>query len=173
MDRASWQKVARSADARQAADERRAVEAAEQIVDVLGHMKGAAMKVGQIASFIDPTGLPEAERARFQAKLAALRDSAPRVEFKKMRNVIENDLDQHLEDVFDEFEPDAVAAASIGQAYRARLPDGRRVAVKVQDPGVDTAVRADLANVGLLLRAARRIAPELVPRLSRRSSASA
>jgi predicted unusual protein kinase regulating ubiquinone biosynthesis (AarF/ABC1/UbiB family) len=153
--------LTRSADARQAADERRAVEAAEQIVDVLGHMKGAAMKVGQIASFIDPAGLPEEERARFQAKLAALRDSAPRVEFKKMRKVIEDDLDERLEDVFDEFEPDAVAAASIGQVYRARLHDGRRVAVKVQYPGVDTAVRADLANIGLLLRAARRIAPAL------------
>jgi predicted unusual protein kinase regulating ubiquinone biosynthesis (AarF/ABC1/UbiB family) len=153
--------LTRSADARQAADERRAIAAAEQIVDVLGHMKGAAMKVGQIASFIDPTGLPEEERARFQAKLAALRDSAPRVEFKKMRKVIEHDLDQRLEDVFDEFEPDAVAAASIGQVYRARLQDGRRVAVKVQYPGVDTAVRADLANIELLLRAARRIAPGL------------
>jgi predicted unusual protein kinase regulating ubiquinone biosynthesis (AarF/ABC1/UbiB family) len=153
--------VTRSADARRAADERRAIEAAEQIVDVLGHMKGAAMKVGQIASFIDPTGLPADERARFQAKLAALRDSAPRVEFKKMRKVIEDDLDQRLEDVFDEFETDAVAAASIGQVYRARLTDGRRVAVKVQYPGVGDAVRADLQNIGLLLRAARRIAPGL------------
>jgi predicted unusual protein kinase regulating ubiquinone biosynthesis (AarF/ABC1/UbiB family) len=153
--------LTRSTDARQAADERRAIEAAEQIVDVLGHMKGAAMKVGQIASFIDPTGLPEEERARFQAKLAALRDSAPRVEFKRMRKVIEQDLDQPLDDAFAEFEPDAVAAASIGQVYLARLHDGRRVAVKVQYPGVDAAVRADLANVGLLLRAARRIAPGL------------
>ncbi len=153
--------VTRSADGRQAADERRAVEAAEQIVDVLGHMKGAAMKVGQIASFIDPTGLPPEERERFQAKLAALRDSAPRVDFKKMRKVIEDDLDERFEDVFDDFETDAVAAASIGQVYRARLADGRRVAVKVQYPGVDAAVRADLQNVGLLLRAARRIAPGL------------
>ena len=153
--------LTRSADARQAADERRAVEAAEQIVDVLGHMKGAAMKVGQIASFIDPAGLPEEERARFQAKLAALRDSAPRVDFKRMRKVVEDDLGQRLEGVFDEFEPEAVAAASIGQVYRARLVDGRRVAVKVQYPGVGAAVRADLANVGLLLRAARRIAPGL------------
>jgi predicted unusual protein kinase regulating ubiquinone biosynthesis (AarF/ABC1/UbiB family) len=153
--------VARSPDARQAADERRAIEAAGQIVDVLGHMKGAAMKVGQIASFIDPTGLPADERARFQAKLASLRDSAPRVAFKNMRKVIEDDLDERLENVFCEFEPEAVAAASIGQVYRARLIDGRRVAVKVQYPGVDAAVRADLQNMGLLLRAARRIAPGL------------
>jgi predicted unusual protein kinase regulating ubiquinone biosynthesis (AarF/ABC1/UbiB family) len=153
--------LTRSSDGRRAADERRAVEAAGEIVDVLGHMKGAAMKVGQIASFIDPTGLPPEERARFQAKLASLRDSAPRVEFKKMRKVIEDDLDQGLEDVFSEFEPEAVAAASIGQVYRGRLTDGRRVAVKVQYPGVAAAVRADLQNIGLLLRAARRIAPGL------------
>src|SRR3954451_16306732 len=70
--------VTRSADARQAADERRVIEAAGQIVEGLGHMKGAAMKVGQIASFIDPTGLPPEERDRFQAQLASLRDSAPR-----------------------------------------------------------------------------------------------
>jgi predicted unusual protein kinase regulating ubiquinone biosynthesis (AarF/ABC1/UbiB family) len=153
--------LTRSADGRRAADERRAIEAAGEIVDVLGHMKGAAMKVGQIASFIDPTGLPPEERARFQAKLASLRDSAPRVEFKKMRKVIEDDLDQRLEDVFSEFEPEAVAAASIGQVYRARLSDGRQVAVKVQYPGVAAAVRADLQNIGRLLRAARRIAPGL------------
>src|SRR3954452_5990549 len=132
--------VTRSPDARQAADERRAIEAAGEIVDVLGHMKGAAMKVGQIASFIDPTGLPADERDRFQAKLASLRDSAPRVDFKKMRKVIEDDLDERLENVFSEFEPEAVAAASIGQVYRARLSDGRRVAVKVQYPGVRAAV---------------------------------
>jgi predicted unusual protein kinase regulating ubiquinone biosynthesis (AarF/ABC1/UbiB family) len=153
--------VTRSPDARRAADERRAVEAAEQIVDVLGHMKGAAMKVGQIASFIDPTGLPEDERASFQAKLASLRDSAPRVGFKRMRKVIEEDLGQPLEEVFDEFETDAVAAASIGQVYRARLADGRRVAVKVQYPGVGAAVRADVQNLGLMLRAVKRLAPEL------------
>jgi predicted unusual protein kinase regulating ubiquinone biosynthesis (AarF/ABC1/UbiB family) len=153
--------VARSRDARQAADERRAIEAAGQIVDVLGHMKGAAMKVGQIASFIDPTGLPPEERERFQAKLAVLRDSAPPVDFKKMRKVIEEDLGERLDDVFAEFEPQAVAAASIGQVYRARLADGRPVAVKVQYPGVQAAVRADLQNMGLLLRAARRIAPGL------------
>ena len=151
----------RSADARQAATERRQIEEAEQIVDVLGHMKGVAMKVGQIASVVDLAGLPPEERDRFQTKLAALRDSAPRVEFKQMRKVIEDELEQRLDDVFDEFEPDPVAAASIGQVYRARLADGRRVAVKVQYPRVAAAVRADLQNIGLLLRAAKRIAPGL------------
>jgi predicted unusual protein kinase regulating ubiquinone biosynthesis (AarF/ABC1/UbiB family) len=153
--------LARSQSGREAAEQRRQIEEAEKIVDVLGHMKGVAMKVGQIASVIDLEGLPPEQRQRFQAKLAALRDSAPRVSFKDMRKVIEGDLGERLENVFDEFEPEAVAAASIGQVYRARLDDGRRVAVKVQYPRVAAAVRADLQNIGLLLRAAKRIAPAL------------
>src|SRR5205807_2371939 len=82
-------------------------------------------------------------------------------DFKQMRRVIEEDLGERLEDVFGEFESEAIAAASIGQVYRARLVDGRRVAVKVQYPRVAAAVGADLQNVGLLLRAAKRIAPAL------------
>ncbi|GAC1322030.1 MAG: AarF/ABC1/UbiB kinase family protein [Thermoleophilaceae bacterium] len=156
--------LTRSQGGREAANDRRRVEAAEQIVEVLGQMKGAAMKIGQVASFIDLGGLPPEARDGFQAKLAQLRDSAPRVAFKDMRRVIEDDLGERLGDVFDEFEQDAVAAASIGQVYRARLLDGRRVAVKVQYPRVGAAVRADLQNLGLLLRAAKRIAPGLDPK---------
>src|ERR1700719_2300361 len=73
--------LTRSQDGRQAAAERRQIEQAEKIVDVLGHMKGVAMKVGQIASVIDLEGLPPEERERFQSKLASLRDSAPRMSF--------------------------------------------------------------------------------------------
>ena len=76
-----------------------------------------------------------------------------------MRKVIEDDLGEQLGDVFAEFEEEAVAAASIGQVYRARLHDGRDVAVKVQYPGVGQAVRADLQNLGLIMRVAKRIAP--------------
>src|SRR5437764_1443122 len=151
--------AARAPDARQRASERRQLKAAEQIVDVLGQMKGAAMKVGQVASFIDIGGLPPEVRDVFQAKLAELRDAAPQVAFKDMRKVIEADLEEPLTEVFAEFEEEAVAAASIGQVYRARLHDGRQVAVKVQYPGVAQAVRADLQNLGLLLRAARSMAP--------------
>jgi predicted unusual protein kinase regulating ubiquinone biosynthesis (AarF/ABC1/UbiB family) len=152
--------LTRSEAARQSAVERRQIEEAEKIVDVLGHMKGVAMKVGQIASVIDLEGLPPDARDRFQAKLASLRDSAPRVSFKDMRKVIEDELGERLENVFEDFEQDPVAAASIGQVYRARV-DGRRVAVKVQYPRVAAAVRADLQNIGLLLQAAKRLAPAL------------
>jgi predicted unusual protein kinase regulating ubiquinone biosynthesis (AarF/ABC1/UbiB family) len=121
------------------------------------------MKVGQVASFIDTGAFPEESRERVQAKLAELRDSAPRVPFKEMRRVIEDDLEAPLAEVFSDFDEDAIAAASIGQVYRASLRDDegaeRQVAVKVQYPGVAAAVRSDLQNLGLIMQAAKRIAP--------------
>jgi predicted unusual protein kinase regulating ubiquinone biosynthesis (AarF/ABC1/UbiB family) len=156
--------LTRTDEGRRAANERRQIQAAQQIVEVLGQMKGAAMKVGQVASFIDLGGLPPEAQEMFQAKLAELRDSAPKVSFKEMRKVIEADYGERLEDVFADFEEEPVAAASIGQVYRAELHDGRRVAVKVQYPGVAQAVRADLQNLGLILRAAKRMAPGLDPK---------
>jgi predicted unusual protein kinase regulating ubiquinone biosynthesis (AarF/ABC1/UbiB family) len=156
--------VARDKEGRQAALERRHVEAAQQIVSALGTMKGAAMKVGQVMSFLDVGVVPEEYREEFQRKLAALRDAAPTVTFKEMRKVIEEELDDRLGDIFEEFEEEPIAAASIGQVYRAALPDGRRVAVKVQYPGVAAAVRADMQNLGLILRLAKRIAPGMDPK---------
>jgi predicted unusual protein kinase regulating ubiquinone biosynthesis (AarF/ABC1/UbiB family) len=151
--------LARSRSDRRAAAERRQMEAAEQIVEVLGGMKGAAMKVGQVASFIDTGTLPPEVHERLQEKLAELRDSAARVSFEEMRGVIQSDLGEPVEEVFAELDEEAFAAASIGQVYRARLHDGREVAVKVQYPGVAQAVRADLRNLGLIMRVAKRIAP--------------
>jgi len=151
--------LTRSVEGRREADARRQMEAADQIFDVLGQMKGAAMKVGQVASFIDTGAFPPEFQERIQAKLAELRDAAPRVPFAKLRKVAEADLGERLEDAFSEFDEQAVAAASIGQVYRARLRDGRAVAVKIQYPGVARAVRADLQNLGLIMRVAKRIAP--------------
>jgi predicted unusual protein kinase regulating ubiquinone biosynthesis (AarF/ABC1/UbiB family) len=151
--------VARTKEGRDAALERRHIEAAEQIVTALGTMKGAAMKVGQVMSFLDVGLVPEAYREEFQRKLATLRDAAPAVTFKDMGKVIEQELDDRLGDVFEEFDEDPVASASIGQVYRAKLLDGREVAVKVQYPGVAAAVRADMQNLGMILRLLKRIAP--------------
>jgi predicted unusual protein kinase regulating ubiquinone biosynthesis (AarF/ABC1/UbiB family) len=151
--------VGRTQEGRQAALERRHIEAAEQIVAALGTMKGAAMKIGQVMSFLDVGLVPEEYREEFQRKLGALRDAAPTVTFKDMRKVIEQELDEQLSDLFDDFDREPVAAASIGQVYRARLLDGREVAVKVQYPGVAAAVRADMQNLGLILRLVNRIAP--------------
>jgi predicted unusual protein kinase regulating ubiquinone biosynthesis (AarF/ABC1/UbiB family) len=156
--------VARSPEGKQAALERRHIEAAEQIVAALGTMKGAAMKVGQVLSFLDVGMVPEEYREEFQHKLAALRDAAPTVTFKDMRKVIEEELGERLSDVFEDFDQEPIAAASIGQVYRATLLDGRRVAVKVQYPGVAAAVRADMQNLGLILRLAKRIAPGMDPK---------
>jgi predicted unusual protein kinase regulating ubiquinone biosynthesis (AarF/ABC1/UbiB family) len=153
--------LTRSEQGRKAANANRRIESAEHIVEVLGEMKGGAMKLGQLASFIDVGGLSGSAGEGFQAKLASLRDSAPPVPFKEMRKVIEQDLDDRIPDLFAEFDPDAVAAASVGQVYRARLHDGRAVAVKVQYPRVAAAVRADLQNLGLILRAMRGFAPGL------------
>jgi predicted unusual protein kinase regulating ubiquinone biosynthesis (AarF/ABC1/UbiB family) len=151
--------VARSDEGKRRALEKRHVEAAEQIVTVLGTMKGAAMKLGQVLSFLDVGLVPEEYREEFQRKLGALRDAAPTVSFKDMRKVIEEELDDPIEEVFAEFQEEPIAAASIGQVYRARLHDGRDVAVKVQYPGVAAAVRADMQNLGLILRVLKRIAP--------------
>ena len=152
--------LTREKSARRAAAERRQAEAAEQILEVLGNMKGAAMKVGQVASFIDVGAFPEESRDRIQEKLAELRDSAPRVPFKDMRRVIEDDLEEPLSEVFSDFDEDAIAAASIGQVYRATLRSGgKEVAVKVQYPRVAAAVRSDLQNLGLIMQAFKRIAP--------------
>ena len=156
--------MTRTPEGRQVALERRQLEAAEQIVAALGTMKGAAMKVGQVLSFLDVGMVPEEYREEFQRKLAVLRDAAPTVTFRDMRKVIEEELGERLKDVFDEFDEEPIAAASIGQVYRARLTDGRPVAVKVQYPGVAAAVRADMQNLGLILRLVKRIAPGLDPK---------
>jgi predicted unusual protein kinase regulating ubiquinone biosynthesis (AarF/ABC1/UbiB family) len=153
--------VARDDEEGAAALERRQIETAEQIVAVLGTMKGAAMKLGQVISFLDVGLVPPEHREAFQAKLAELRDAAPKVSFKDMKKVIEREYGEKLEDVFDTFDPVPIAAASIGQVYKARLEDGRTVAVKVQYPGVAEAVRADLQNIGLILRLMKSVAPGL------------
>src|SRR5213082_1033016 len=73
---------------------RRQVETAKQIVAALGTMKGAAMKLGQVMSFLDVGLVPEEHREEFQRELAKLRDAAPTVSFKQMRQVIEDDLEE-------------------------------------------------------------------------------
>jgi predicted unusual protein kinase regulating ubiquinone biosynthesis (AarF/ABC1/UbiB family) len=152
--------LTRDEEAAQDALMRRQLETAEQIVAALGQMKGAAMKLGQVMSFLDVGLVPEPFREEFQAKLGALRDAAPKVSFKQMRRVLEDEYGERLSRVFDEFDAEPIAAASIGQVYRAQV-DGRQVAVKVQYPGVNQAVRADMQNLGIILRLMKRVAPGL------------
>src|SRR6266571_4703280 len=153
--------VARSQEASEEAMARRQLETAKQIVAVLGTMKGAAMKLGQVMSFLDVGLVAEEHRDEFQRELAKLRDAAPTVSFKQMRRVIEDDLEEPIDEVFASFAEEPIAAASIGQVYRARLHDGREVAVKVQYPGVAGAVRADLQNLEMIMRVLKRMTPGL------------
>ncbi|MFZ1924933.1 MAG: AarF/ABC1/UbiB kinase family protein [Solirubrobacteraceae bacterium] len=154
--------VGRSEQSAQAASARRQLETAKQIVAALGTMKGAAMKLGQVMSFLDVGLVPEEHREEFQRELSKLRDAAPTVSFKQMKSVIEDDLGAKIADVFAEFDQEPIAAASIGQVYRARLKDGgREVAVKVQYPGVAAAVRADMQNLGMIMRLLKRMTPSL------------
>ena len=140
---------------------RRQLDTAQQMVRVLGGMKGVAMKVGQMLSVVDLAAVPEEYRDEVQRTLASLRDAAPTVRFSEMRRVLEREYGRPLAEVFAEFDEAPVAAASIGQVYRARLHDGREVAVKVQYPGIGAAVRADLQNLGPMLRLARQLVPGL------------
>jgi predicted unusual protein kinase regulating ubiquinone biosynthesis (AarF/ABC1/UbiB family) len=154
--------LARDEQAAEEAMSRRQLETAKQIVAVLGTMKGAAMKLGQVMSFLDVGLVPEEHREEFQRELAKLRDAAPTVSFKQMRKVIEEDLEDPIAEVFESFDEEPIAAASIGQVYRARLADdGREVAVKVQYPGVAGAVRADLQNLDMIMRLLKRMTPGL------------
>jgi predicted unusual protein kinase regulating ubiquinone biosynthesis (AarF/ABC1/UbiB family) len=151
--------VTRGEEAAEEAMSKRQLETAKQIVAALGTMKGAAMKLGQVMSFLDVGLVPEQHREEFQRELAKLRDAAPKVSFKQMRMVIEDDLEEPIAEIFGSFDEDPIAAASIGQVYRATLKDGRDVAVKVQYPGVAGAVRADLQNLDMIMRLFKRMTP--------------
>jgi predicted unusual protein kinase regulating ubiquinone biosynthesis (AarF/ABC1/UbiB family) len=153
--------VARSDERAQEAMDDRALALAEQIVDQLGTMKGAAMKFGQVLSTVDFSAIPEGERERFKAKLATLRDVSPPQPFSRMRKLIESELGGPISATFSSFDEEAFAAASIGQVHRAVTLDGRDVAVKVQYPGIAEAVETDLRNLGVLLPLVKRLAPGL------------
>ena len=149
----------RSEESAQAAKQARAMDLADQLVKQLGQMKGAAMKIGQVLSTVDFELIPEGEREEFKQRLAALRDNAPQVSFKDMKKVAEKDLGGPLKEHFDEFDEEPVAAASIGQVYRARTHSGTDVAVKVQYPGVAEAVETDMRNMQMLVPFLKRMAP--------------
>src|SRR4051795_12511573 len=118
--------VGRGEEARTEQLDRAHLEAAERMVDALGSMKGAAMKIGQLASFIDTDFLPPEYRELYQEKLSKLRSEAPSMPWKQVREVLAEEGDEPVEELFEDFEHDAAAAASIGQVHRATLPDGRR-----------------------------------------------
>ena len=123
-------------------------ESGERIAETLGELKGAAMKLGQMAS-IQADFLPK----EISGALLRLQREAPPMPYEVIAQQIERELGSIPESLFSRFDPKPFAAASIGQVHRARTDDGREVVVKVQYPGVDTSVDSDLAHLKLALKA--------------------
>jgi predicted unusual protein kinase regulating ubiquinone biosynthesis (AarF/ABC1/UbiB family) len=126
-------------------------QAAANIAKTLGEMKGLAMKVGQLLSYIDGTVPPEYQGVYRQA-LSKLQSKAPPLAYGRVREQIAQELGDYPERLFESFEETPFAAASIGQVHRARY-QGRDLAVKVQYPGIDKAIETELKDVQLLERA--------------------
>lgn len=145
----SARKVFAGAERREQLSRDRELKTAEQVSAALGNMKGAFMKVGQMASYLDD-GLPEPVR---QA-LTQLQSQAPPMSVELVRIELERELGAPMNELFVEFDDEPIASASIGQVHRAivRMPDGseKAVAVKVQYPGVAEAIDADLRTADLL-----------------------
>ncbi len=131
-----------------------ALQTAEDVAATLGTMKGVLMKIGQMASYVDD-GLPPAVRRT----LSRLQDSVPPMSPVLAAQVVTEELGLPPERTFARWDPEPIAAASIGQVHRAITHDGRAVAVKVQYPGIAETMAADLANVSLLRRMLKVTAP--------------
>jgi predicted unusual protein kinase regulating ubiquinone biosynthesis (AarF/ABC1/UbiB family) len=112
------------------------------------------MKIGQMASYVDDGLSPAVRRT-----LARLQDSVPPMSPQLAAAVVTEELGAAPERAFARWDPQPIAAASIGQVHRAVTHDGRAVAVKVQYPGIDATIAADLGNVALLRRMLRITAP--------------
>jgi predicted unusual protein kinase regulating ubiquinone biosynthesis (AarF/ABC1/UbiB family) len=143
-------KVFATAERRIELDHERELKTAEAITERLGNMKGALMKLGQMASYVDE-GLP----APLRQALAQLQSNAPPMSAELAADVIERELGQRPEQLFVQWDPQPLASASIGQVHRAVVVDPatgleRAVAVKVQYPGVADSIAADLRNADLL-----------------------
>ncbi|AWH91636.1 ABC1 kinase family protein [Dietzia lutea] len=130
-------------------------QAAEQVFAVLGELKGGAMKVGQALSVFE-AGMPDKYAEPFREALTKLQSEAPPLPAAEVKRVLDAQLGLRWRERFSEFDGEAAAAASIGQVHRAVWSDGREVAVKVQYPGADEALRSDLRQL-------RRLAPLLRP----------
>jgi predicted unusual protein kinase regulating ubiquinone biosynthesis (AarF/ABC1/UbiB family) len=137
-----------------------ALRTADDVAEELGSMKGALMKLGQMASYIDED-MPET----FRASMARLQHKAPPMSAGLASSVIREELGNDPERVFSRWDPLPFAAASIGQVHKAITRQGRAVAVKVQYPGIARSITSDLRNAGLL----RRIASAAFPGLDARS----
>lgn len=134
---------------------------AEDLVDTLGRLKGTSMKLGQLASFIDAGILPPEVRDMYQGVLGSLRDAAPPMKAELVGEVFQHEFGVPPGELFAEFSAEPVAAASLGQVHLATTKQGEEVAVKIQYPGIEDAIRSDLA----VTTAVRPLLPLLAPGL--------
>jgi predicted unusual protein kinase regulating ubiquinone biosynthesis (AarF/ABC1/UbiB family) len=147
MGAARLKSIGRSDERKQQIREDAAMRSAGDVLQVMGNMKGAVMKLAQMASFaVD--GLPEG----VAQQLAQLQAAAPPMSYELVEEVVTNELGGPPDLVFETFDREPMAAASIGQVHAATTTDGRDVVVKVQYPGVDEAIKADLANADMLFQ---------------------
>ena len=144
-----------------AAETERTAALVHELVEQLGRMRGAAMKVGQMISMVEFDGLDDDQRDELQRRLATLRDGIPPVPFARLEKLMRQEYGEPLDRVFADFDERAFAAASIGQVHRATTLQGDEVVVKVQYPGVAEAVETDLRNAMMLLPLVKRLAPGL------------
>ncbi len=132
--------------------------AAQQAAEVLGTLRGLAAKVGQMASYVDGV-VPEHQRDAYESALKSLRAAAPTSSPAAIRGVVERELGAGVGELFARWDDEPLASASIGQVHRARMADGREVAVKVQHPGIERAIESDLDNAGMFEAVLGALAP--------------
>ena len=119
---------------------------AARVLDSMGYLRGAVMKIGQtLANF------PDIAPREFVETLDQLHFDAPPMHWSLLREMVFNELGDDPENLFAEFDKRAFAAASLGQVHRARLKTGEEVAVKIQYPGVATSIAGDFSNLFLFL----------------------
>ena len=133
---------------------------AEQLFQVLGQLKGGAMKFGQALSVFE-AALPEEVVAPYRAALTKLQDAAPPMPAATVHGVLAEQLGDDWRSLFSVFDDKPAAAASIGQVHRAVWSDGREVAVKIQYPGAGKALLSDLRQLMRLARVFARFSPGL------------
>lgn len=119
---------------------------AQQLFQVLGELKGGAMKFGQALSIFE-AALPEDLAVHYRALLTKLQDSAPPMPTSSVHGVLRTNLGTRWRGRFESFDDEPVASASIGQVHRAVWKDGRDVAVKIQYPGAGAALMSDIRQI--------------------------
>jgi predicted unusual protein kinase regulating ubiquinone biosynthesis (AarF/ABC1/UbiB family) len=123
-------------------------DAARKTAEALGTLRGLAAKVGQMASYVDGV-VPEQHREAYETAMSRLRAAAPKSSITEVRALVEEQLGHPIDHLFEEWDDDPIASASIGQVHRARV-NGVEVAVKVQHPGITKALESDLQNAGIV-----------------------